>query len=109
MTKTKNVVTSVYCRFNVKCGEARNPDTIANPGIIANKNNDSKPGIPTGNCISRQIADCHNMHYIVIKKIAPRMPVLWKLIKNSGGASLMTSWESGMEQYVSWLIENLYN
>ena len=40
----------------------------------------TREGIPTGNCISRQIADCH-MHYIVIKKIAPQMPTFWKLIR----------------------------
>ena len=39
----------------------------------------TKEGIPTGNCISRQVADCH-MHYIIMKKIAPQMKPLWNLI-----------------------------
>ena len=40
----------------------------------------TKEGIPTGNCISRQIADCH-MHFVVLKKIAPQMATMWKPIR----------------------------
>ena len=36
-------------------------------------------GIPTGNCISRQIADCF-MHWLMFKQLMDHLP-LWKLIK----------------------------
>ena len=40
---------------------------------------ESNEGIPTGNCISRQIADCF-MHWLIFKKLKHQLP-LWNLIK----------------------------
>ena len=70
----------------------------------------TKEGIPTGNCISRQVADCH-MHYIIMKKIAPQMQSMWNLIGFWRRYILMTSLGSGMGLSGSLicLLRNLMN
>ena len=39
-----------------------------------------KNGIPTGNCVSRQVADV-TLHWLLFLKVKPKMENLWKLIQ----------------------------